>query len=124
MLYGFPRSSKLDSRQNQINLSPMYRLCRSDCEQLLELTADLYSNRLEEGWRGRLLRGLRSLIPYEFGGGHLIQRGQRQIDPCYEPCRPPMPATSKDFWRLVEAHPKIGVENRHSAMAMLNRIIR
>lgn len=83
----------------------MQRLCQSDCEQLLELTAELYSCRLKDGWRGRLLRALRPLIPYEFAGCHLIVRGQRQIDACYEPYRPPMPAANKDFWRLVEAHP-------------------
>ncbi|MBL9167180.1 MAG: hypothetical protein JNN07_05530 [Verrucomicrobiales bacterium] len=87
----------------------MYRLCHSDCEQLLELTADLYSCRLEEGWRGRLLRRIRALIPFEFGGCHLIERDQHQIDACYEPCRPPMPAANKDFWRLVKTHPMNGL---------------
>lgn len=87
----------------------MYRLCHSDCEQLLDLTADLYTCRLEEGWRSRLLKRLRAIIPFEFGGCHLVRKGDRFIDPCYEPAKPPMPAASKHFWRLVEAHPMNGI---------------
>lgn len=88
-------------RRNSI----MARLAASDCEKLLALAGELYT--IEEAGHlpHRLLQSLRSIIPHEFGGCHLIEPSRHYIAACYEPEHPPLPAEHKEFWRLAEAHP-------------------
>jgi DNA-binding CsgD family transcriptional regulator len=83
----------------------MTQLSSSDCEKLLALTGELYTIEEAGSLPQRILRSLRTLIPHEFGGCHLIEPERRFIAACYEPARPPLPAQHKDFWRLNETHP-------------------
>lgn len=78
---------------------------QSDCAKLLDLTSELYSLEQGECLPHHLLRSLRSLIPHEFGGCHLIQPTRHRITACYDPEQPPLPARHKEFWRLANTHP-------------------
>jgi DNA-binding CsgD family transcriptional regulator len=80
-------------------------LPRSDCEQLLELTARLFSLSDPAVLPIELLRGLEKLIPCELAGCHHIHPASRRIRACYlpEPARPP--SRHPAFWRLFSTHP-------------------
>ena len=80
-------------------------LTYSDCEKMLAVAGDLYSVRDRDQLPQLVLRGLKSVIPHEIGGCHLIDRTRRQIVACYDPVRPPLPSQHKEFWRLSETHP-------------------
>ncbi len=83
----------------------MQHLSHSDCEKLLALTSQLYLLQDAAHLPQLLLSSLRPLIRHEFGGCHLIQPSAREIEPCYDPARPPLPAMHRDFWRLSATHP-------------------
>jgi DNA-binding CsgD family transcriptional regulator len=83
----------------------MMQLASDDCEKLLALAGKLYTIDDASQLPLHLLRALRSIIPHEFGGCHLIEPAKHTIAACYEPERPPLPAQHKDFWRLAETHP-------------------
>jgi DNA-binding CsgD family transcriptional regulator len=83
----------------------MQQLSQSDCAQLLALTGEMYCVEDRECLPERLLKGLRRLIPFEFGGCHITTPALQQIAPCYDPERPAMPATHREFWRLTQTHP-------------------
>jgi DNA-binding CsgD family transcriptional regulator len=83
----------------------MAQLSSSDCERLLALTGDLYSTEDAHSLPQNILRGLRGIIPHEFGGCHLIEPARHFIAACYAPERSPVPAQHKDFWRLAQTHP-------------------
>ena len=87
----------------------MSQLSSSDCEKLLALTGELYTIEDAASLPQSILRSLRTIIPHEFGGCHLIEPSKRSIAACYAPERPPLPAQHKDFWRLAETHPLHGV---------------
>jgi DNA-binding CsgD family transcriptional regulator len=80
-------------------------LSSADCEKLLALTGDLYTIEDAANLPQSLLASLRTIIPHEFGGCHLIEPSKHFIAACYAPERPPLPAQHKDFWRLAETHP-------------------
>ena len=84
---------------------PMPQLPSSDCEKLLALTGELYTLEEAGSLPQHILRSLRTIIPHEFGGCHLIEPSRRHIAACYAPESPPLPAQHKDFWRLSETHP-------------------
>src|SRR6267142_1832322 len=83
----------------------MRQIASSDCEKLLALAGELYSVADSGNLPQLFLRAVRSIIPHEFGGCHLIEPSRHHIAACYEPERPPLPAQHKEFWRLTEQHP-------------------
>jgi len=89
----------------------MSTIRQADCEQLLALTAGLYSVEDAAQWRRHFLDSLRPLISHEFGGCHFLCPIRREIRPCYAPERPgpkgaaSLPAGHRDFWRLASQHP-------------------
>ena len=87
----------------------MVQLSSSDCEKLLALVGELYTINDVGSLPQQLLRSLRSIIPHEFGGCHLIEPSKHFIAACYEPAPAPLPAQHKDFWRLAQTHPLNGV---------------
>ena len=90
----------------QLQCSTVYRLCQSDCEYLLRLTADLYSRPEGLGWRPQLLETLRQAIPFEFAGCHVLQPcARRMLSACYSPLKPSMPSSNDGFWNAVQTHP-------------------
>jgi DNA-binding CsgD family transcriptional regulator len=95
----------------------MPQLSSSDCEKLLALTGELYAVEDAGSLPQSILRSLRTIIPHEFGGCHLIEPSKRCIAACYEPERPPLPTQHKDFWRLAETHPLNAVLFAHPARA-------
>ncbi len=83
----------------------MPQLSSSECEKLLAVTGELYTIEDADSLPQIILRSLRTIIPHEFGGCHLIEPSRRHINACYAPERPPLPAHHVDFWRLAEKHP-------------------
>jgi len=83
----------------------MAQLSSSDCEKLLALAGELYTLNDVGSLPQHLLRALRSIIPHEFGGCHLIELSKHFIAACYDPEPTPLPARHKDFWRLAQNHP-------------------
>jgi DNA-binding CsgD family transcriptional regulator len=83
----------------------MPQLSSSDCEKLLALAGELYCTEDASNLPQSILGSLRTIIPHEFGGCHLIEPSKRFIAACYAPERTPLPAEHKDFWRLAETHP-------------------
>ena len=80
-------------------------LSPADCAQLLQVAADLHAVEGLSSLPQQLLRSLRSIVPHEFGGCHLLEPSRHHIAACYEPERRPLPTLHKDFWRLAETHP-------------------
>ena len=80
-------------------------LSYSDCEKLLTMARDLYTALDRDQLPQLVLRGLKSAIPHEIGGCHLIDRARHQIVACYDPVRLPLPSQHKEFWRLSDTHP-------------------
>ncbi len=107
-VYGIARRNQLEISSVLLTLRCVFRVSQSDCEQLLELTADLYSRRDPWDWRPELLARLARLIPSEFSGCHFIRRRARSIQPCYHPEQISRPSVHGQFWRLVEDHPLNG----------------
>lgn len=71
-----------------------------------------------------LLRGVGGLIPYEFGGCHLIEPSRHHIAACYAPERSPLPCQHKEFWRLNDSHPLNPVAyTQHSRAWKLSDVI-
>jgi DNA-binding CsgD family transcriptional regulator len=83
----------------------MQRLFPSDCEKLLTLISDLYCTEENDSIQGRLLCGLRPLIPYAYAGCHLIDPVLGRIVPCYQPECSLLPMHHKECRRLARAHP-------------------
>lgn len=102
----------------------MPSLLSSDCRKLLALTGEIAAVGDAGSLPQHLLRGLRGLIPFEFGGCHMIEPSRHHIAACFEPSRSPLPTEHKEFWRLNQAHPLNKVAYlRHSRAWKLSDVI-
>jgi DNA-binding CsgD family transcriptional regulator len=73
--------------------------------KLLEMVSQLYHSSAET-FPTQLLTGLGRLIPFELGGCHAMDDGERLIMACYQPEEIAFaPVRHKEFWRLAKTHP-------------------
>lgn len=85
--------------------APLKGISLGDCEKLLASTSELYSVGEIMNLPQQVLHSIRSLIPHEFAGCHLIEPSRHHIAAFYQPEQPMVPSQHKDFWRLSKTHP-------------------
>lgn len=84
----------------------VHRLCQTDCEQLLSLSADLYENAQDLRWRPLFFKRLRQLLAYDFAGCHIMNASRSEVmQAFYEPAKPQVPLEHREFWRIIQRHP-------------------
>lgn len=83
----------------------MSQISSTDCGKLLELAGELHTVPDSGSLPQHVLRALRPLIPYEFGGCHFIEPTRHHIAACYDPEPSPVPSQHKEYWRLTREHP-------------------
>lgn len=93
----------------------VHRLCQTDCEQLLALSADLYENAPDLRWRPLFFKRLRQLLAYDFAGCHIMNAPKAEVmQAFYEPAKPQVPLEHREFWRIIQKHPLTSLLFEHT----------
>ncbi len=90
-----------------------------DAAQLLEVTAGLYEVATLDGFPEQLLAGLRSVIPFEIGECHVVDRDHQMVSACIQPERPIPLSRQDEFRRLARLHPLNPLLLAHPARAFV-----
>ncbi len=90
-----------------------------DAAGLLEVTARLYEVAALDGFPEQLLAGLRTVIPFEIGECHVVDRDHQMVSACIQPERPIPLSRQDEFRRLARLHPLNPLLLAHPARAFV-----